>query len=494
MLTGKFVLKSIDQSLQAVRREALHFDKQLSNLTSNLASQQRQKVNVIQQIVAVRLSEIEQGELKESLTQADRKALHLLESRSQALEQLNDEIDELNESIIESEERRQPLLDKVNELSGQLVEIESDVQTALRYEKDYLDQFEKASRADAVLQESERKVKQAHEDMTAKEKPYKDDPLFMYLWERGFGTTEYKGKLIVRAIDSWVARVIKYEKSRVNFWNLTEIPKRLSEHAEHIADIAEKEHEALQKVERQALEKAGTLEVEKKIDTARTEIDSCDDTTEHLETELSEKLEERAAFTTGDDPYVKQAIDVLSNALKHDNLRSIQRYVRATHSPNDDRLVIQLEQIEDELEDVNDNLDDVRKLLTTQRSKLKELESIRRNFKNARYDDVRSGFTNQSLITNVLNQFLQGQISSANVWQTIQRNQRYRNIGASPQFGSGGLGRSLGNILINEVINQSRRGSRRSSWNIPSSRGGGGGSFRRPARKRSGGFTTGGGF
>lgn len=493
MWAGTSVLQSIDQSLQTVRNESLRLDSQLSSLTSNLAYHQRQKVDIVQKIAAVRLSEIEQGELQDSLNHADQKALEILDLRSQALEKLNQQIDALNKSVITTENERQVLLKNVNDLSEQLVAIEAKVQTSLKNNTEYLSRFDKASDADAISQEAERKVTQAHEDMTAKSEPYKNDALFMYLWERGFGTTEYKHKFIVRMIDSWLARLISYEKSRVNFWNLTEIPKRLTEHAEHVADTADKAHEHLQELELAALEQAGANHLELKINEARAILDNCDDNIEQIETDLNTALEKRAKFTSGEDTYMLQSLDVLSEALTHDNLRSIHRYVRATHSPTDDRLVIQLQNIQDQVEDVNDNLSDIRTLHNQHLSKLTELESIRRNFKNSRYDDARSSFTNQNLLINLLNQCVQGLVNGKDVWRAIKRNQRYQSINASSDFGSGGLS----DILISETIDYTRRrsrGNRRSTWSIPSSRGSNRSAYRKSRNKRGGGFSTGGGF
>ena len=42
---------------------------------------------------------------------------------------------------------------------------------------------------------------QAETDKEEKGKPYRDDPLFMYLWERGYGTTNYRAPPMLRTLD-----------------------------------------------------------------------------------------------------------------------------------------------------------------------------------------------------------------------------------------------------------------------------------------------------
>ena len=69
------------------------------------------------------------------------------------------------------------------------------------------------------------------EDKRVKGEPYENDKLFMYLWRRGFGTSEYSANPFTRMLDRWVARKCRYDKARPNYWMLNEIPKRLEAHA-----------------------------------------------------------------------------------------------------------------------------------------------------------------------------------------------------------------------------------------------------------------------
>jgi len=63
MWTGTSALKNIDQSLQSIRNDVVRLDKQLDQLTSQVATNQRHRARLINDIASVRLSEIESGEL-----------------------------------------------------------------------------------------------------------------------------------------------------------------------------------------------------------------------------------------------------------------------------------------------------------------------------------------------------------------------------------------------------------------------------------------------
>jgi len=494
MWTGLSALKNIDQSVQTIRNDVVRLDAELDHLTSQMASRQRHRAKLINDIASVRLAEIERGELNTNYTAADQQAAKLLEQREQALVELDLSIENVNTRIVDAENERETLLETVNQVSNKIVEIEGQVQQQLQVDQNYLTQFKKAQIAESVAQEAEQKMRRAQADMAKKAEPYQADDLFMYLWNRGYGTTEYVGGLFTRFIDDWVARVIKYEPSRVNYWNLVEIPRRLDEHAQRVSDEADEQHMQLQQLELNALDVAGAKSLESELETSRQQLDAHDDDIEAIENTLNQFLEQRALYVSGEDDYIKACLQRISNSLEHQSLNTIHHYVRATISPTDDKLVLELQSLEDALTDVEEDLVDVRHLHQAKLNKLKELEKVRRDFKNSRFDDVRSGFSNQALINSVLTQFMQGLVSGADVWKVIKRNQRYRKVASRPEFGSGGFG-EIADILGDELMRQGqkhRRSGRRSTWHWPKPRGGGGG-FRMP-RGGGGGFKTGGGF
>ena len=503
MWSGRKTLSNIDQTLQTIRNEVVRLDSQLKQLTESLTAGKRHRLALIKDIAAVRLDEIESGSLAAGLTAADESAMAILQQREQALAALNTQIATNDAAIGEAEHQRSILLETVNATSQEIVDVEASVQSNLQQDELYMAQFKRASEAQSISDEAERKVDQAHADMAEKAEPYQQDELFMYLWERAYGTTEYKGGLFARFMDSWVARIIKYEPARINYWNLTEIPQRLTEHADRVAEAADEEHMALQQLELSALDAAGHNDLNARLEQLRSELDQHDDDLEESESTLNAKLEERASYVAGEDEYLQSALSRLTRALDHQDLAEVNRYVLATHSPTDDKLVLELQSLDDRMEQVTGDLSDVRRLHDNKLGRLKELESVRRNFKNSRYDDVRSGFGNETLLATVLGQFLQGVVSGADLWRTLQRHQQYRNVGSIPDFGSDGLGGlgdllgggSLGGVAGGRPGKRRRpRARRRSTWNWPQPRGGGGG-FRIPrGGGGGGGFKTGGGF
>lgn len=509
MWSGTSALSNIDQSLQTLRNEVVRLDTQLTQLSDALAADQRYRLKLIKDIAAVRLQEIASGELAANLTAADVQAADLLAQRDDALSELNARIEVLNQQLAQSEASRAEMLQGLNQQSQAIVDVEAKVQHNLNNDQNYLAHLQAARDAESVLVEAERKVAQAQGDMAEKAKPYQADELFMYLWQCGFATTDYQGGLFRRFVDAWVARLINFSEARLNYWNLSEIPRRLGEHADRIAAQADQQHMTVQQLEIDALTAAGLDTLTAQLEQARREVDQHDDALEELEAQLNELLAERAGFLAGQDPFMQACLQRLSQALQHQDLHAIHQYVLETRSNNDDQLLAELRSLQDRVQHADQDLADVRQLHSAKLDKLKELEKVRRNFKNSRYDDVRSGFGNKALIASVLGQFVQGLVSGADLWRTIERNQRYRNVGSLPDFGSDGLGdlADLGELLgggslggvgggdLGRARKRRPRARRRSTWNWPSPRRGGG-AFKIPrgGGGGGGGFKTGGSF
>ncbi len=510
MLTGISALNTLNSSLQTVRNEINRIDHELSELTNQLASNRRLQAQTLQKTAAIRLDSIAQRSLREALTAADQQALNFLDQRQQELVSIEQNIIEINEQLASTEAQRQITLDNSNHIAQQIIDKEASIQKQLEQDPLYNTALTEARTADAIADEAERKAQQSSDDLGAKGEPYVADPLFMYLWDRNFGTPGYANRnFLSRFLDSWVAKLIRYEPARINYWNIQEIPKRLEQHAKSIREAANNTIENVRNLELEALQQGGATELQQQLEQIRSELEEEDNELAVIEDRLNKILAQRAQFASAKDPYMQQCLQILSNALEHKSLQALRQSVRATASSQDDALVDQLYEFQSNYQDIEDDLHDVRKLHDSKLARLRELEVVRRNFKQHRFDDVRSGFGNEALISSVLTQFLQGLVNGGELWRVLQRNQRHRDVGAWPDYGSGGLGNgSVWGDIWGNSLPRNNRNSRRSRstnrsnnspWHWPNSNNGG---FRLPSgrsssggsRPSSGGFKTGGGF
>jgi hypothetical protein len=151
-------------------------------------------------------------------------------------------------------------------------------------------------------------------------------------------------------------------------------------------------------------------------------------------------------------------------------LPQLRREAEQTSWAQDNVLVQDLADLEELKQRLESQLAQHKQVHLRHLSRLEELEKVRWEFKNRRYDGAHSTFPNGALVGAMLNEFLRGMASSGQLWSTIEGQHRRRRIQSDPGFGSGWFGHPSGG-----------------AWHIPMPTGRGG-------RGGRGGFRTGGGF
>jgi chromosome segregation ATPase len=475
MLSGGQTLASLDAGLRQLHDGLQDIDEQIKETSGELLDLQRQQSKRFERMARIRLDEVISGELTEGLNVADERARELLRQRGSKLGAVNGQIKSVRSELAELEEKRVAARVDCDRATRALDKAEATIQDQLQEDAEYQAQLEATRKAQRTAEHAQEKTRQAERTRKEKGLPYEEDPLFSYLWQRGYGTASYSAGALTRYLDRWVAGLCNYQTARPDYSMLLEIPVRLAEHANTLRESADEEFIRLTKLEIEASETGGIPALKASADNAQAAVDAVDKEIEKIEDRLRDLERQRSRFADGEDEAFQQAVKTLSDAFERENLLSLYEYARSTATPEDDILVQEMDEVSDQLRDAREMLADRKRMRERQSARLQELEGIRRRFKRSRFDSPHSEFRNDALFTMALNQFISGTVTATELWRTIERVQRHRRIRANPDFGSGGF--------------RPRPGT----WHTPFPRGGGlGGGLRRGPG--GGGFRTGGGF
>ena len=484
MLSGAKTLRQLDQGLSSVRAEVNGIDRELNQVSLALHANRHAQAQSLRALAEIRLDELTGKTFTGELEAADQRALALLEERRQAWDTLENDITAAAQALDELQNERVVQQAAVSDRARAIIDCEHRVQGELEEDAGYQEQLEAARQLDSIADEAEQKAELAEQDRQEKGRPYEENELFMYLWRRRYGTPDYDAGPLTRYLDRWVEGLCGYDEYRVNYWTLLEIPKRLQSHAGTARSHSESALDELAALETAKAQAAGLPALQESHARAQADLDAIDDRIEQQEAAHYALLKQRTAFAEARDTFMMQGLQALSDALSNKSLLELNDAAHKTLSEQDNRVVRELADLREQHEDLEDELRDHRRMHEAKLARLQEFEQLRRRFKLRRFDDVRSGFGNEGLITAMLGQFLSGLVDSNELWRVLERHQRHRDVGAWPDFGSGGLGLPK---------------SRRSPWHFPKGRGGLPGGFRLPRsggwRSRGGGgFRTGGGF
>ena len=437
MQSGKQTLRSLETALSRLRQEVQGLDQQVKESGEALVGLQRAQAGRFRRMAEIRLDNVISGQLADSLSDADTRAGALIRQRGQKLATLTRQIKAAEAQRVELEQQRDAAAQVTASATERLDKAEAEAQSQLESEPAYMAQLEVTRAAEKMAELAREKTQQARTTRRQKGVAYEQDPLFMYLWSVHYGTSAYRGWAVLRPLDDWVARLCGYQRARADYAALLEIPERLEAHAGRLQVQADEEFIALTRLETTEAARHGVPTMLENLEQAQAAQDALDDKIEMVEKELHTLSAEKSRFARGEDQDFRSALEILTGSLERERLLTLYDYARATASAEDDKLVREMEAAEDGLRAAVDELEDRKHVRDRVENRLRELENVRRRFKREQFDNVHSEFRNNSRLEATLTQFMVGAATAGELWNTLQRSQRYRRIRANPEFGSG---------------------------------------------------------
>ncbi len=442
MISGRETLASIEQALQEVKRQVRELDVKIQGASAELIRLGQEESEQYKALAKLRVDQILGGELTSSLDATAWQAGQLLAERERALTDLQRNVDALQARQTELEAARAAQARRVEEAAKALDEAEGNAQERLAQDAPYQVQLARAQQVDRTAKHAEQKRELAEQDRGEKGKPYEADRLFMYLWRREYGTSRYRANPLIRYLDGKVARLCGYHQARANYAMLLEIPARLREHAQQVRKQADQEFDTLRALEQAAVAAGEVPAAQAALAEEQKKVDALDDQIEQVEQESQQLLAKRAAFAAGEDEDFRKAVELMAVEFRRDSIVALRREAQLTSTPEDDRIITRLAAIEEQKGWLEEALGHQQQALRGHQQRLSELESVRREFKRHRFDDMHSTFADGALLTLVLNEFLGGLLSREKLWRTIEHQQRRSPTRADPTFGTGGFNRA----------------------------------------------------
>lgn len=482
-ISGPEALKSLDDAVRDIRREEADISRRVARAAERVAKLRETEADLYRQLAEVRLSDEVRMELSGRLKDAELRAHDMIAKHAEDVALAEEQLKKLDGSIAGLATERHTILERIDTAQDALKALSGKIAVTTANDPAYEAKRREADEKAQIAQQSLAKTETAERDREEKGRPYRDDPLFMYLWEAGYGTRNYRANPLTSWLDSLVARMVNYSAARPNFAMLNEIPLRLREHAERQLEAAEAAEAELDALELAAVDAAGGKPLREDLEAAQAALEKLDHQMSELEDDRNEQADDFQRLAEGRNPAFEEANRLLAHTLGQADIRELVADARRTTTAEDDRIVSKIDDVRARITDEEIEAREHKSRLRILAQRRQELEDIEWEFKKSRYDDPRSVFRNNELADDMLGEFLRGAITAAAYWDQWRRSQSWR-PGTSDWGGGIGLPRA----------GRSKRGG---TFNWPS--GGNSGGFSRPrsgsrGRRRHGGFKTGGGF
>jgi DNA-binding transcriptional ArsR family regulator len=418
-IAGPDALKSIEEALRDIRREETESARRLARSVELTAKLREQEAELFRQLTA----DEDAGEARGALEAALGETEAALAAHEASLAGLDEQVAALDAHVTSSSASRAELLATMAGFDAELHGLAERVRPALQRDASYADAVERARAAGAIAEASLAKTARAEADSGRNGRTYRDDPVFMYLWGKAYGTTGYRANFAVSWLDSKVAGLIGYGAARLNFSALNDIPMRLREHAERQQDLAREAARHVAALEHAAIDAAGGKGARDARDAALARMREADAEIVALQDQRDEAVRAQRDLAQGSEPGFAAAATALTDALNHPQL--VARLAEARPLMAHEAIVQQIDDLHQRTleQDLEVREEKARlKLLCVRR---RELEDIQYELKAQGLDSPGASFSRDALVGEILNDFLRGEISAAQYWQLWRDNQSW---------------------------------------------------------------------
>jgi hypothetical protein len=467
MQTGRQTLATIEGTIDKLHEEESRIDGALRSAADHQEQLRKDRGEALRELARVKLGEMAAGRLVNQLDAAEQRAQQIIEDRKLRLAALGQRRTTAITEVSVAEAERHAAGARVEEALAAVETVREGAERRVRTQANWQSAKAALETASAIATEADKKAGQSETELGTKKKPYDQDSLFIYLWNRNFGTGRYAAGNIARMMDRTVADFIGFSGARANYAMLIEIPARLREHASAKKMLATQAQTALAAIERAAMVADGIDAKERALAEVRHQLASAETTLEAKRGQLASIDTERETLLSeqGDAAY-QQAIATISAGDAQDDFATLYREARRTATLADETLVRRIEQIDQLLAAALSEAGNLRRSANELARKRLEVENVRDRFRSSGYDHPHVTFGNESDIGRILSSILEGAVRSGILWDVIRGGFSTRGPRGRPEFGSPSFPFPF------PIPGGGDRGPRGGGWREPSSQGG----------------------
>jgi hypothetical protein len=420
MISGRQALAQIEQTIEKARQQEAQLEQAWQAASEDITRLRVQRTEMFRELARLKLDAIRKNEIVGQLDAVERQAMALLNDRREALRVITERRREAEERVRRAEAERHSAAGILEKALGEVEALRKSVEARIRVSPDWSGARTRIDEITRMAEQAEKKAVQAEGDQNEKRRPYENDPLFMYLWNRKFGTAAYRVNPLSRFMDRLVARVVGYDKARANYALLNEIPARLREHARRIIDELRNERDRLTAIERTALTTAGIEALESAASNAKNAMDAADrQLIDARETLARIDRTHDTSVLEGDAPY-REAVELLASADAREDLNELYQEAIRTPTPRDEEIVRRIQAIDVMIVRAERQVASTHRQLQQAAQRRNVIEHEWTEFRRQGYDNPYGTFGNEAVLGNVLGGVLTGAVGGAILGEVLR--------------------------------------------------------------------------
>lgn len=331
--------RSLQQQLKSLQDEQQHLQRERAQLEQQRAATEQQVADLLRQIRTVVTAAVQRGEKFDwtSLDEHLQLRFGQLDQHQQVLlERLRAE-----EAAAAADQQQLPLaLAAHGAASAALASLDASLETLLEQRPDVQESLRTLGEIELLTERLRQQQAESAEDAAAKRRAYEEDRYFAYLHQRGFGESHYVASSLTKRFDRWLAARCHYQTNAAQYAVLLAIPARLQATLdEATAELGSLENWINAQREQLGVEQ-GRPALVRRVELAAGELAGHKAVMADHARRIAATQQEIQRLTSGDHPLHTAIAALVADKVQGQELA---RFVAATLSQEDDRLLPQLE-------------------------------------------------------------------------------------------------------------------------------------------------------
>ena len=518
VIRGPQVFAALQQAQSQARQNLHELEKSTSDFDSKMDQLVSQRSEEFVELAKHYLPNLSMETIERSFVGVRSELTEIFRRKKLREEEIIAAIDLAQQTILQAQEQTDQVTEQLNKKAEERDQLQEIVSERLKQIPEYETLTNEAALAEHRLSQNEERMEQVHAEATEKMPSYENSRLFMYLYNRKYGTSEYKPRGMIRRMDRWLARYIDFANARqsYNFMQVTpglmqeELKRRRANFNELMDQI-----EAMEAKIEQEVGLTAVIEEGDRLGLKRDElVNQIEDQNQQLEAYISELNDSRESK----DKHYDDALTRMRKHLEETEEAVLQERAEKTIEEKDDKIVSDIVELNDLIGDLQPEI----LLLVGKRKSLTDkqagLDDIVQRFRSSNFDSNRSVFPDDFEIGKFIGRYMNNTLDARSLWKHIRQSQKFQESWAQ-QTSTDVLNSPSAQVILHTMLDVAREAlrnsARRSVYRRSSSRGGGGISWpkfptpqrrrrsssrgsssrrRSTPRRRSGGFTSGDGF
>ncbi len=476
---GTDVMAALQADLEAVGSDLTECEKGASRLDGQMRELLSQRGENLVQLARIYLPEISPSAIERTFQAIRGDLLGILARKDSRQCELKAQLLQIETDTAERTRELDDVTRRLNEKVARREQLEAQVAETLKGDRAFQKRSKLALQAEENLHRNEQRIGDIETESAKKLPFYEKSRLFLYLYERRFGSLEYKAREWTRGIDAWVARLIGYNDARMGYEYLKKTPKLVGEEVARRRDQFNALMQQVEALQHEEADKAGLTAILGEGDALGTERDRLVQEIDQLRQHAESANQALADLAASQNQFHTEAIEKFRGFLSETKLAILQKRARETPEPDDDKIVADLMTLDGEIQDINPRLSELNEQRQTSERIRQGLDIVAARCRQANFDSPRSYFTGSFDVRRLVDRFRDGLIDADTLWQEIRSAQKFRPHWVESRIASGteALTSPAGRVLMGAICNAanaalqvsaSRSVQRRESGNFPS--------------------------